>query len=53
MALWFSGWAVMASVVIPFPLREIASGEFVASLAMDILPETLPALFGANWTWKA
>jgi hypothetical protein len=51
--LWLTGWAVIASAVVPVPLREMPSGEFVASLAMEMLPETLPAAVGANWTWKA
>jgi hypothetical protein len=50
--LWFSGWAVMASAAVPVPLRFTVRGEFVASLAMLMLPETLPAVVGANWTWK-
>jgi hypothetical protein len=29
------------------------SGEFVASLAMEMPPETVPVLVGANWTWNA
>ena len=46
---WFSGCAVMASAAIPVPLREMASEEFVASLAMETLPEALPAPAGVNW----
>jgi hypothetical protein len=42
----------MASAAIPVPFRETESGEFVASLTMETLPEALPAVFGANWNWN-
>jgi len=43
-----AGCEVMASAVVPAPLREMPSGEFVASLAMVMPPLTLPGVVGAN-----
>ena len=43
---------VIESPVVPVPIREMASGEFAASLTMEIVPDALPALFGAKSTWK-
>jgi len=51
--LWLSGWVVMASAVVPVPLREIASGESVSLLAVVIVPEALPGPVGAYRTRKA
>jgi hypothetical protein len=41
----------MATVGMPVPLTEIVSGEFVALLTMDMVPEAGPTAVGANWTW--
>lgn len=49
--LWFTGWVLMATVGIPVPLKEIMSGEFVALLTMDMLPDAGPRAVGANWIW--
>ena len=46
--VWLAGCVVIESVVVPVPLRETASGESAASLATDMLPDTLPGVCGAN-----
>jgi hypothetical protein len=51
--LSLAGSEPMASVVIPVPLRGIASVASVASLTIVMPPEILPAPVGANWTWKS
>ena len=50
---WLAGCALIASAVMPVPLRETPRGEFVASLETAMLPFTVPAPCGANWTWNA
>ena len=39
-----------AEGAVPVPLAVIASGEFVALLAIEIVAESAPALCGANAT---
>jgi len=46
--LWLCGCDKIANAVVPVPARETPSGEFVASLAIEILPETAPLAAGAN-----
>ena len=48
--LWLAGCVVMARAVIPFPLREMAMEELVASLDTATLPLALPTACGANWS---
>lgn len=51
--VWLEGCDVIERAVMPVPLRETERGEFAASLATDMLPDTFPPVCGANWTWKA
>ena len=53
MTVRLAGCVVIVRGVIPVPLRETAIAELVASLARAMLPESLPGLGGANWSWNA
>lgn len=51
--VWLAGCVVMESAVEPVPLREMARGEFTASLVTDMLPDAFPAVWGVNWSRNA
>lgn len=40
---------IVMPLSVPFPVREIVSGEFEASLVMTRLPEAAASDCGANW----
>jgi len=47
-----AGWAEIVRPAIAVPPRRMSRLEFVASLAMVTLPESLPDIVGLNRIWK-